>query len=69
VEFANLPVAGRVHRALADAEMAASLLMHLADELRSRYGIHKVTHELRRNIQSVPKAKIEQILVKHQEPQ
>jgi DNA polymerase-3 subunit epsilon len=69
VKFANLPVAGRAHRALADAEMAASLLMHLADKLRNRYGIHKATHELLRNIQSVPKAKIEQVLAKHQEPQ
>jgi len=69
VEYANLPVAGRAHRALADAEMAASLLTHLADELRSRYGIRQVTHELLRKIQSVPKAKVEQALAKHQQSQ
>ena len=68
VEFANLPIAGRAHRALADAEMAASLLTHLADELRSRYGIRQVTHELLRKIQGVPKAKVEQVLAKHQQP-
>lgn len=39
VEFANLPLAGRAHRALADAEMAASLLTHPADELRSSMGL------------------------------
>lgn len=67
VEFANLPIAGRAHRALADAEMAASLLTHLADELRSRYGIRQVTHELLRKIQGVPKAKVEQVLAKHRQ--
>ena len=37
VEYAKLPVAGRYHRALADAEMAASLLLRLEDELRLRH--------------------------------
>lgn len=69
VEFANLPQAGRAHRALADAEMAASLLAHLTDELRSRFGIRQVTHELLRKIQGVPKAKVEQVLAKHQQSQ
>lgn len=69
IEFANLPVAGRAHRALADAEMAASLLAHLTEELRSKHGIHQVTHELLRKIQGVPKAKVEQVLAKHQQAQ
>jgi DNA polymerase III subunit epsilon len=69
VEFANLPVAGRAHRALADAEMAASLLVHLSDELRGKYGIRQVTHELLRKIQGVPKAKVEQILTRHEQSQ
>lgn len=67
IEFASLPVAGRAHRALADAEMAASLLAHLADELRSKHGIQQVTHEFLRKIQGVPKAKIEQLLARHQQ--
>lgn len=65
IEYANLPVAGRAHRALADAEMAASLLAHLMSELKSRHGIQQVTHELLRKIQGVPKAKVEQVLAKH----
>ena len=69
VEYAKLPLAGRAHRALADAEMAASLLTHLADELRSRYEIRQVTHELLRKIQGIPKAKVEQFLAKHQQSQ
>ena len=69
VEFANLPIAGRAHRAMADAEMAASLLVHLAGELRSKHGIRQVTHELLRKIQGIPRAKVEQVLAKHQQSQ
>lgn len=69
IEFAKLPVAGRAHRALADAEMAASLLAHLTGELRSKHGIRQVTHEFLRKIQGVPKAKVEQVLAKHQQAQ
>jgi DNA polymerase-3 subunit epsilon len=67
VEFARLPVAGRAHRALADAEMAASLMVHLETELRSRYKVRDVSHELLRKIQNVPKAKLEQCLERHQQ--
>lgn len=52
VEFAGLPVAGRHHRAMADAEMAASLLLKLGRELERRFGLGPVTHELLREIQS-----------------
>lgn len=65
IEYAHLPVAGRAHRALADAEMAASLLAHLMGELKNRHGIQQVTQELLRKIQGVPKAKVEQVLAKH----
>lgn len=65
IEYANLPIAGRAHRALADAEMAASLFVHLTDELKSKHGVGQVTHELLRKIQGVPKAKVEQVLAKH----
>lgn len=67
VEFANLPVAGRYHRALADAEMAANLLLRLEEELRSRYKVRDVSHALLRKIQSVPKAKLAQCLDRHQQ--
>ena len=67
VEFANLPVAGRYHRALADAEMAASLLLRLEEELRGRYRVHDVSHELLRKIQRTPKTKLEHCLAHHQE--
>ncbi|HXE40079.1 MAG TPA: 3'-5' exonuclease [Azonexus sp.] len=69
VEFAKLPVAGRYHRALADAEMAASLWVRLEEELRSQYKVRNVSHELLRKIQSVPKAKLAQCLDRHQQVQ
>lgn len=62
IEFAQLPVAGRYHRALADAEMAASLLVRLEEELQSRYQVRDVSHALLRKIQSVPRAKLAQCL-------
>ena len=66
VDFARLPVAGRYHRALADAEMAASLLTYLADELRRRYELWDVSHELLRKIQKAPKGQLDQCLERHQ---
>lgn len=59
VEFAKLPVTGRYHRALADAEMAAGLLVHMEDELRRRYEIRDVSHELLRQIQKVQKHQLD----------
>lgn len=67
IRYARLPVAGRAHRALADAEMAASLLVYLEDELRGRHQVHQVSHALLRKIQSAPKAKLAQCLERHQQ--
>ena len=67
IQFANLPQAGRAHRALADAEMAACLLQHLEEQLCSRFKVRNVSHELLRRIQSAPKAKLEQCLEQHQQ--
>lgn len=66
VEFANLPVAGRYHRALADAEMAASLLVHMEDELRREYRLREVSHGLLREIQAVPKHQLARCLERYQ---
>jgi DNA polymerase-3 subunit epsilon len=62
VEYANLPVAGRYHRALADAEMAASLLLRLEEELRLRHQVAQVSVELLRRIQRAPKAQLQKCL-------
>ncbi len=62
IEFARLSVTGRYHRALADAEMAASLLVHIEDELRRRYKVHDVSHELLREIQKVQKHQLDRCM-------
>lgn len=59
VEYAKLPVTGRYHRALADAEMAASLLAHMEEELCRRYQLRDVTHELLRKIQKAQKSQLD----------
>ena len=66
VQFAKLPVTGRFHRALADAEMAASLLVHMDEELCRRYKIREVPHKLLREIQSVQKHKLDGCLERYQ---
>ena len=58
VEFAQLPVTGRFHRAMADAEMTAHLLARLCDEIASRFGLTEVSHDLLCRIQKVPRAKM-----------
>lgn len=62
VEYAKLPVAGRYHRALADAEMAASLLLRLEEELRLRHQVPDVSVELLRRIQRASKAQLPRCL-------
>ena len=62
VEYAKLPVAGRYHRALADAEMAASQLLRLEEELRLCHRVPQVSVELLRRIQRVPKAQLQKCL-------
>ena len=67
VEFARLPVAGRYHRALADAEMAASLLLRLEAELTTRHQLRDVSHALLRTIQAAPKHQLERCLARHRQ--
>lgn len=64
-EYAGLPPTGRAHRALADAEMAAGLLLHIANTLRQQHGIPRVTHALLRTLQRTPKAKLAQCLASY----
>ena len=46
VDHLGLPRAGRAHRALADAEMAAALLARLQSDLCQRYGVAWPEHAL-----------------------
>jgi DNA polymerase-3 subunit epsilon len=59
VRFAGLPVAGRFHRAMADAEMAAGLLLKIEHELLRRFSLGAVTHELLRELQAAPRRELD----------
>ncbi|KAB2514514.1 3'-5' exonuclease [Pseudomonas sp. GXM4] len=56
--FAQLPHTGQSHRAMADAEMAANLMAHLAQELRGKHGVRELNHDLLCKLQKVPAAKV-----------
>jgi DNA polymerase-3 subunit epsilon len=63
--FASLPNTGKAHRAMADAEMAANLTAHLAQELRHKHGLRELSHDLLVSLQKVPAAKINEHLKRH----
>jgi DNA polymerase-3 subunit epsilon len=65
VQFARLPVAGRYHRAMADAEMAASLLLRMEDELRQRFHLRDISHALLCEVQSVQRHRLAHCLERH----
>ncbi|BCD86575.1 DNA polymerase III subunit epsilon [Pseudomonas solani] len=60
--WARLPHTGQAHRALADAEMAANLTLFIAERLRDRHGVQRISHELFCSLQKVPAAKILDVL-------
>lgn len=64
VAHMKLPVAGRFHRALADAEMAASLFARLMEELRDCHKVSEVSLALLQRIQSSPKGQLEKCLAR-----
>ena len=60
--WAGLPHTGKAHRAMADTEMAANLMLYLSRLLREEHGINEVSHALLCTLQKVPTAKIAQAL-------
>ena len=63
--FHRLPSAGRAHRALADAEMAAALLARIQTDLCQRFDLPKALHPLLMQIQSSPKHALAGVVKKH----
>lgn len=59
VRYAQVPMAGRYHRALADAEMTANLFLRMEEELIRRYRLGSVPHALWQAIQATPRHKLE----------
>lgn len=64
VDHLGLPRAGRAHRALADAEMAASLLARMQQDLQRRWGIAQPGHGLLSELQRCPKGNIATMLAR-----
>ncbi|WP_454565189.1 3'-5' exonuclease [Pseudomonas sp. AIG] len=63
--FAHLPHTGQAHRAMADAEMAANLMAHLAEQLRDKHGVRELSHDLLCKLQKVPAAKVSEHLQRY----
>lgn len=53
--FHALPSAGRAHRAMADAEVAASLLARIRSDLQRQYDIEDAPHDLLVKVQRAPR--------------
>ena len=62
--WAQLPHTGQAHRAMADAEMAANLMLFMVAQLRERHAIRDISHGLLYRLQKVPAAKIAEALSK-----
>ena len=65
VDYHRLPRAGRAHRALADAEMAASLLGQIQHDLRTRHRVDKPDHALLMNLQRCAKPAVPALIAKY----
>jgi len=65
VSFAGLPVTGTYHRAEADAEMAARLVLYLAEQIMERFHLDEVPHALLARIQKAPKNQLQQCIERY----
>lgn len=55
VDYADIETDGVFHRAMADAEMTARLMLRMAWDIRQKYGIKEVSFELMQNLESMTK--------------
>ena len=65
VDYHRLPKAGRAHRALADAEMAASLLGQIQHDLRTRHGVTRPDHTMLMTLQRCAKLKVTALMAQY----
>jgi DNA polymerase-3 subunit epsilon len=63
----RLPDTGRHHRALADAEATAHLLVRIRQELLRRFNLSAVSHDLLLAIQGATRAQLENCVLSHKE--
>jgi DNA polymerase-3 subunit epsilon len=65
IDYHRLPKAGRAHRAMADAEMAASLLGQIQDDLRSWHRVARPDHALLLALQRCAKPAVPALMSKY----
>ena len=65
VDYHHLPKAGRAHRAMADAEMAASLLGQIQHDLRTRHRVARADHALLMALQRCAKPAVGALMARH----
>ena len=65
VDYHHLPRAGRAHRALADAEMTASLLGQIQHDLRTRHRVSRPDHALLMTLQRCAKPAVPALMAKY----
>ena len=65
VDYHHLPKAGRAHRAMADAEMAASLLGQIQHDLRTRHRVARADHTLLMALQRCAKPAVSALMAKY----
>jgi DNA polymerase-3 subunit epsilon len=65
VDYHRLPRGGRAHRALADAEMAASLLGQIQHDLRTRHGVGRPDHALLMMLQRCARPAVPALMAKY----
>ena len=63
--FHQLPSAGRAHRALADAQVTAALLLRIQQDLAERWGVADAGHGFLMALQACAKAQLPTFLHKH----
>lgn len=61
----QLPSAGRAHRALADAEVAAALLKRIQADLCQRFDLPEARHPLLMKVQASPKHAMAEVIKKY----
>jgi len=66
VQTLGLPRTGNFHRALADAEATAHLLLRIQRELQSRFGVAEPSHTLLRLLQKAKTSQLESVIRRHQ---
>jgi DNA polymerase-3 subunit epsilon len=65
VDYHRLPRTGAAHRALADAEMAAELLLRIQADLARRYQVAGVDHALLMALQQCQRQGVATLLARH----